>query len=190
MYINFSTKKELNYNFYSIKNKLDLKNKKNKIKSINFIKSHLKTLDPKKRKFVLSQIKIKLKPKILKKAENYKNLNWSEIKKLHSPPHYEVGAHTVNHEILSYLGKKEMEYEIVESLKQLRKNIKKKIDLFSYPEGQKKHYNKKVIKILKKNKVSMSPSAIYGLVNKKDDNFNLKRQMVGFNNLPFPVKKI
>ncbi len=190
MYVNFCTKKELNYNFYLIKKKLNLKNKKNKIKSVNFIKSHLKTLDPKRRNYILSQIKIKLSPKILKKAENYKNLNWSEIKKLHCPPNYEVGGHTVNHEILSYLDKKNMEYEIFESLKQLRKNIKKKIDLFSYPEGQKKHYNKKVIKCLKKNKVIMCPSAIYGVVTKRDDNFNLKRQMVGFNNLPFPVKKI
>ena len=36
----------------------------------------------------------------------------------------------------------------------------------------------------------MCPSAIYGLVTKKDNNFNLKRQMVGFNKLPFPVEKI
>ena len=35
----------------------------------------------------------------------------------------------------------------------------------------------------------MCPSAIYGLVTKKDNNFNLKRQMVGFNKLPFPVEK-
>ena len=83
-----------------------------------------------------------------------------------------------------------MEFEISHCLKQLRKNINSNIDLFSYPEGQKNHYNKKVIKYLKKNKITMCPSAIYGLVTKKDNNFNLKRQMVGFNKLPFPVEKI
>ena len=43
-----------------------------------------------------------------------------------------------------------MEFEISHCLKQLRKNINSNIDLFSYPEGQKNHYNKKVIKYLKK----------------------------------------
>ena len=81
-----------------------------------------------------------------------------------------------------------MKYEIRECLKQLRTRVSNKIDLFSYPEGQKAHYNKKVIQYLKKNKVSMCPSAIYGIVTNKDDNFNIKRKMVGFNGLPFPIK--
>ena len=72
------------------------------------------------------------------------------MKKLHSPPFYEVGGHTVNHEILSYLDNKAMKYEIKECLKQLRTRIDNKIDLFSYPEGQKKHYNKKSYTISQK----------------------------------------
>ena len=150
MYFNFSSVSQIKYNFFQKKKQLDLNSKIKKINSINFVKSHLKSLDPKKRENILNEIKKFLKPKKIKKAENYKNLNWSDVKKLHNPPHYEVGGHTVNHEILSYLKRKDMEFEISHCLKQLRKNINSNIDLFSYPEGQKNHYNKKVIKYLKK----------------------------------------
>lgn len=188
-YVNFTTIKKSKLVFKSKKFLINTENNKNKIKTTNLLKKFLKTQKPKIRDALLKKLKKILNPKKIIFAKNYKTLNWNDVKKLHSPPFYEVGGHTVNHEILSYLDNKAMKYEIKECLKQLRTRIDNKIDLFSYPEGQKKHYNKKVIQYLKKNKVSMCPSAIYGIVSKKDDNFNLKRKMVGFNDLPFPIKK-
>ena len=188
MYINFSTIKKVKVFFKSKIFSINTQNNKNKIRTINLLKKFLKTQKPKIRDDLLNKLRKILKPKKIIYAKNYKTLNWSDVKKLHSPPFYEVGGHTVNHEILSYLDNKAMKYEIRECLKQLRTRVSNKIDLFSYPEGQKAHYNKKVIQYLKKNKVSMCPSAIYGIVTNKDDNFNIKRKMVGFNGLPFPIK--
>ena len=188
-YVDFASVDEIEYNISGKKNLLKLNSKKNKIFSINVIKNYLKKQSPKKRNLILKNLRKILKPKNVINSKNYQNLSWNEVKELHQPPLYEVGGHTVNHEILSYLKKKDLDFEIKKCLNDLRKKTRAKIDLFSYPEGQKKHFNIKVIKTLKKNKIIMCPSAIYGIVSKKQNNFNLKRKMVGFNNLPFPVKK-
>ena len=107
---------------------------------------------------------------------------------MHKHPNYEVGGHTVNHEILSYLDQKNLDLEIKNCIKYLRQKIDKSINVFSYPEGKKNHFNLKVIKKLKKYKIIICPSAIYGCITKNQNSFHLKRKMVGFNNLKFPFK--
>ena len=68
----------------------------------------------------------------------------------------------------------------------IQKNLKFKIKHYSYPEGQKSHYNSDVINCLKKFEVICCPSAIHGLNPRGSDPFNLKRVMVGFMGAPFP----
>lgn len=78
--------------------------------------------------------------------------------------------------------------EIKNCINYLRQKIDKNINVFSYPEGQKNHFNLKVIKNLKKYKIILCPSAIYGCINKNQNSFNLKRKMVDFENYKFPFK--
>ena len=120
--------------------------------------------------------------------DNYKNLNVDEVKMLDCPPMYEVGGHTVNHEILSYLTKDKLDYEVSECIQTLESIVNRKIDLFSYPEGQENHYNQKVIDCLKRNNVTICPSAIDGFLDDEDE-FNYRRIMVGFQDNKFPFKE-
>jgi hypothetical protein len=90
---------------------------------------------------------------------------------------------------MSYLSDAELASEIGICLEKLEKNLGRKIYLFSYPEGQRKHYNKKVIQFLQDSNIAICPSAIPGDNNSELDNFNLKRIMVGFNGIPFPFEE-
>ena len=163
--------------------------KEGKLNSMNTIKAFLKKAGPKTRDRVIEDMKLQTGWDEEKLAENYKTLSWDDVRKLDDMPKYEVGGHSENHEILSYLNDEELEYEIKHCLETLSKQLDRKVDSFSYPEGQEEHYNKKVISVLKKNGVSICPSAIDGVVDGSDDNFNLKRMMIGFWDRKFPFEE-
>jgi len=117
---------------------------------------------------------------------NYQNMNWDDVRALDQPPYYEVGGHSVNHEILAYLSPSELETEVATCLGDLERELGHPVDLFSYPEGQAHHYSDAVIETLKRYGVVISPSAIDGGNSAGMDPFHLRRTMVGFMGVPFP----
>jgi peptidoglycan/xylan/chitin deacetylase (PgdA/CDA1 family) len=153
------------------------------------IKSILKTLSPIERDKCLYSIIQQTKWKNELLSKNYDMMDWGDIRQLDDLPQYEVGGHTVNHEILAYLSEKKLTFEITKCISDLQDQLSRKITSFSYPEGQSDHYNDKVINVLKQSGIDMCPSAISGFVRNQDDNFNLRRIMVGFNNQKFPFKE-
>ena len=62
-----------------------------------------------------------------------------------------IGGHSHSHKILSSLSFKDQNKEIKKNINYLSKILKKKIDFFASPWGDKKSYNTNTIKILKKN---------------------------------------
>ena len=182
--INFSDRKEITFD-----GKLfNLSDKSQKINSLINIKSKLKKCEPLIREKYLNDIRVEIGWKDDVEVNNYKNLNVDDVRKLHNPPMYEVGGHTVNHEILSYLDDETLDSEISDCIKTLEEITNKTIDLFSYPEGQQNHYDERVIRCLKKNGITISPSAIDGFIGDEDE-FNYRRVMVGFLNTKFPFKE-
>ena len=170
------------------KKEYKLSNHEKKIKCISEIKTFLKTASSSRRRIILSDIERKTswQPHRSKEVDNYQNLSWDDVIKLDKSPLCEVGGHTVNHEIMSYLNDEELDFEINGCLDELEKKLARKIDLFSYPEGQHEHYNEKVINKLKEAGVVICPSAIGGYNGVDEDPFHLKRIMVGFMDRKFP----
>jgi peptidoglycan/xylan/chitin deacetylase (PgdA/CDA1 family) len=74
---------------------------------------------------------------IQKKADEVA-LTWDEIKQLASDPLVTIGAHTVNHYVLSSLSAEEVRYEIVESRRSLEAQLEKQVDHFAYPFGNRR----------------------------------------------------
>ena len=62
-----------------------------------------------------------------------------------------IGGHSHSHKLLSSLSFKDQNKEIKKNINYLSKILKKKIDFFASPWGDKKSYNTNTIKILKKN---------------------------------------
>ena len=181
--INFSKQDKIEFDGDSF----DVRDYWNKIYSLSQIKSKLKKCNPLDRENFLENIKLQT-GWVDDNVDNYKNLNVDEVKMLDCPPMYEVGGHTVNHEILSYLTEDKLDYEVSECVQTLESIVNRKIDLFSYPEGQENHYNQKVIDCLKRNNVTICPSAIDGFLDDEDE-FNYRRIMVGFQDNKFPFKE-
>ncbi len=186
--INYSKSTIIELNL-SAKTLFPVLTKEGKLNSMNSIKAFLKKAEPKVRDRVIEDMRLQTGWEEEKLVENYKTLSWDDVRDLDDMPKYEVGGHSENHEILSYLDDGELEYEIKHCLKTLSKQLGRKVSSFSYPEGQKEHYNEKVISVLKENGVDICPSAIDGIVDGRDDNFNLKRLMVGFWDRKFPFKE-
>ena len=169
------------------KKKYDISTNKKKIRTIIFIKNKLKKIKKREREQIVNIIKKKLNITNSKLflSKNYKTLNWSEVKKIDKNKKYEIGGHSTNHEILSFLNETELKIEIDQCINVLEKKLKRKIDLFSYPEGK---FNNLVIKKLKKKKIKICPTATPGINTKKVSSFHLKRYMPGFMNQNFPFK--
>jgi|SRR5688572_18608648 peptidoglycan/xylan/chitin deacetylase (PgdA/CDA1 family) len=83
---------------------------------------------------------------LLKKADEVA-LTWDQIKQLASDPLVTIGAHTVNHYVLSTLSAKEVQYEILESRHILEAKLEKQIDHFAYPFGNRREANAREFRI-------------------------------------------
>ncbi len=135
-----------------------------------------KKIDPTKfSNYILEKLKIKNihKDKFLDQKINSKQIRIFSKDKLIC-----FGAHTKTHKVLSHLKLKELEKEIKTSIDFLKKKCGLEVKNFSYPEGFKGSYNKKVIEVLKKFGIVSSPTAIKGTNTINTSLFNLKRIMV------------
>ena len=159
----------------------------NKIKALDIIKTYCKSCDFFELKRILFDIEKETDIKArVENSVNYQKISWEELKMLDSNQLFEIGGHSLYHNILSSLSPEALEKDVRASLDLLEINLQKKIVHYSYPEGQKNHFNDRVIDCLKRNGIVCSPSAIVGLNPKNTDLFNLKRIMVGISDLPFP----
>lgn len=158
-----------------------------KIAALNSIKAYCKTRPYFDTRRVLEDIQVAtgITPQV-DHAENYKKITWDELKVMNDNSLFVIGGHSLYHNILSQLDANMLDKEIRSSLDLLEINLQTSIYHYSYPEGQKNHYNSSVINVLKKYGVVCSPSAVPGLNPIDTDPFHLKRIMVGFSELPFP----
>ena len=166
-------------NVFNKKFKID-NNKKMKINFLNSIRYLAKKDNTDFNKLVLD---IKKQLGFNYKLNNLNNIldkkmNWDQVRKLNQSKYFNVGGHTVNHPILSFLSDMEAKKEIYNSINAIKKNSKIKIEHYSYPEGLKHTYGKREIKLLKNKGIKMCPSAEFGFNNKNTDLFNLKRIFV------------
>ena len=111
-------------------------------------------------------------------SEIDKKMNWKNIISLNSENIFTIAPHSHNHKILSFCDDKTLKNEISKSIYFLKQKAKITNIHYSYPDGQKNHYNKQVIKLLKDSGIKCCPSAITGVNNLKTNLFDLKRIMV------------
>lgn len=159
-----------------------------RIYAISDLKADLKRLPPQERDEVIETLRsVSGNPGGWEDVPNYQTLSWEQLHALDAPPRYEVGGHSVNHEILAYLDRQALVHEVAQSLASLGEAVGRKVDLFSYPEGGVDHYDENVIDVLKAHGVVHCPSAQRGTNPPGSDSFHFKRIMVGFMGEPFPL---
>lgn len=101
-----------------------------------------------------------------------------EIKILGADGLVEVGAHTVNHPVLSSISVEEQRQEIQHSKVMLEEIIGNSVVSFAYPHGSKTDYTKDTIKIAQESGFNCTCSNFIGMVRKGVDKFQLPRVLV------------
>ena len=113
-----------------------------------------------------------VEPKI-KFSKNYEIANWRQIKLASKNKLFTIGGHSLEHDILTKMDNKQINYEIKETKKIIEKKIGKKVKHFSYPEGK---TNDNVIFFLKKNKILTCPLATGFRNNHLTSPYKIKRE--------------
>ena len=98
-----------------------------------------------------------------------------QLQKMHRTG-MEIGAHTVNHPILTSLSVTEAEYEIAEGRKQLEAIIDAPVDMFAYPNGKPAHdYSFSHVEMIMRLGFRGAVSTAPGVSQAGDDLFQLPR---------------
>ena len=166
------------------------KSKKNKIETLNKIKIYCKnSMNSEKNRIVDFLNKISFSDHTnTRGVQNYNLMNWSDIKTINESNNFVIGGHSLKHDLFSKIElESDLKYDIKLSIELIQKKLGQKVIHYSYPEGQNIHFNKKVIEILKSNKILCCPSAIDGINKGSEDLFTLKRIMPNFMGRQFPI---
>ncbi len=112
-----------------------------------------------------------------KQFKDHKCLNWKEVIELQDN-NIEIGSHTVSHPQLSTLTHKEVETEIQKSKEIIENKLGKPCTSFSYPYAFPEEDKKFVVflrNVLLESGYHNSVSTILGTLNKKSDNYFIRR---------------
>ena len=103
----------------------------------------------------------------------YQGATWTDIKK--SSYRISIGAHTINHEILSRLSLTDASEEIVKSKSIIETATGLKVDHFAYPNGRFEDFNIMIVNAVKSAHYEGAVTTIEGINCQNDDVFTLKR---------------
>lgn len=160
--------------------KFDISTLEKKIKSLDLIRSKVKSnfkINPEKLvKKIFKEFDMELINN--SNADIDKKINWKQINLLNNNALFTLGGHSHLHMPLTYFSEKISKYQISKSINLFKKNANIALRHYSYPEGQKKDFNKKIKSILKEFGIICCPSEINGFNNSKTNLFDLKRIQV------------
>ena len=111
---------------------------------------------------------------------NAQYLSHQEIMNVKKSELVDFGCHSLTHKALSTLDEKELDEEIIGAKRKLEYLTQSKIELFAYPFGHSKSYNKNVIDKIKSAGYIGSFTAIFGLNDFKKDCFLLSRNRISW----------
>lgn len=107
------------------------------------------------------------------------SLNEQQLKQLSDSSYITIGGHTVTHRSLGVLGIEEQEREIKNSIKSLEKLIDKRVEVFSYPFGQRTDYTDNTIQILKESGIKKAATTENRCAGVGENIYKIPRKKVG-----------
>jgi len=135
---------------------------------------YMRNLSTNERSEVLSQLAtIAQLPS--ERRETHRGLSKNELISLSQSDLIQIGAHTETHPVLSALDRKQQEYEIAGSKRELEETINRPVTSFAYPYGLSSDYNQTSIDLVKHYGFQRACSNYPGALNPKIDLFQLPR---------------
>ncbi len=90
----------------------------------------------------------------------------------------DVGAHTMNHPVLSRLSTGDQAREIIESKRRLEEILGRTVDGFSYPYGTRRDYDRRTVEIVKQAGFAYACANCPGIADASSNRFELPRMIV------------
>lgn len=162
------------------KKNFEIKNDKEKIKLMKYIRTKVKkdkNCDPNKFAKQINKI-LGFNKEIRSNLIIDKKLSWKDIKKFKNNNLITFGGHSHTHLPLGYLKPNILKQEIKTSVRKIKNQLGSNNIHYSYPEGSKETYSKKVIRELKKNNIKSSVTTLDGSNSKNTNLYELKRIFV------------
>lgn len=162
-----------------------------KIRAVTEIKAFLKGVDDHVKENILGELKkrVPLRPGA-RLSPGYETLSWSEVKTLSRSPLVEIGAHSVDHTILSRIDGDRLRYQVSASKRDLEWHLDREVTLFAYPNGGPGDYNGEVVEAVRAAGFRCGCTTLPGPNTAVTDLFELRRSMVGFCGEPFPFPAV
>lgn len=107
-----------------------------------------------------------------------RSMTWAELRQLAGSRWATIGAHAVSHTALSALDPNRQRQEIFQSKLTLEEQLGQSIHLFSYPYGNRKHYNRTTIHLCREAGFTRGIANFPGRVHRWTDPYQLPRQVV------------
>jgi len=117
---------------------------------------------------------------ISKELDNYVHretklmMSWSQIREM-ALNGMEIGAHTINHPILSKTELNEVKKEIEESKRIIETQTGQLVNIFAYPNGRTEDFNDTIKDMVRDAGYKAACTTIFGLVKSGDDVYALRR---------------
>ena len=107
-------------------------------------------------------------------------LGYSQIMDIKKTGIIDFGSHGLTHRALTMLTDSELDKEIKDAKRKLEDIVNDKIDLFAYPFGHSRSYNKNIIEKVKTAGFLGAHTTIFGLNNSKTNPFLIKRNRISW----------
>jgi len=123
----------------------------------------LKQINEDRKNFLIDKLKVIADVDIPSGLGKELILSWNNVREMNSKDII-FGAHTVNHPILANMPLPLARWEIIQSKKDIEKEIGKEVNIFSYPNGRFRDYSPKIVDFIMESKfacaVSVSPQKL------------------------------
>jgi peptidoglycan/xylan/chitin deacetylase (PgdA/CDA1 family) len=139
----------------------------------------LKKIESDDREKMIAVIAEKLGGKIAREyAEPFEGMTWDELRTIDRTGLIEIGAHTVNHAILSTISPEQAEQEMAQSQARLEKELNHPIRHFAYPNGTRADFSELHMQMAARH-FDSAVSTIEGLVESQHGRYDLRRINIG-----------
>lgn len=158
-----------------------------RMRAVTGLKTALKRMDDDTCRDVVARLRRDLAvPAGRARSGNYTLMTWSEVRTLAGHPLVEIGAHSVDHPILTRVGSTRLEREVRESKTTLERELSRPVTLFAYPNGGREDYDADVVRAVKAHGFTCACTTLPGPNTASTDLFELRRHFVGIDGEPFP----
>ncbi|MFQ5802590.1 MAG: polysaccharide deacetylase family protein [Candidatus Methylomirabilales bacterium] len=156
-----------------------LYSRRTKEKSYARILSVLKSLAADEKDRVLRKLEERLGVCSDAVGTEFEVLSWEEVRAMDEEGLIEFGGHTVSHNILSRMEKRQVEAEIISSCRTIQAHLGRKCGLFAYPNGLNGDFDEECKRILERNGLVCGVTSISGLYEPGKDVYEIPRIGVG-----------